>query len=259
MWTVTVEASPWKSQPQTCSRSCSRLKTWPPWEARKWEEVELFGGEGDGLAVAQDGAGGGVDFEVGDREAAVGRGWVAGAAEDGLDAGDELAGAEGLDHVVVGAELQPEEAVWLAAAGGEHDDGDVGADAEAPTDLFAGDLREHEVQDDEAGGSALDLGEGFGAGGGGADREAVALEVAADDVADGGFVVDHEDGVGVHGVVATSSARLFISAGKEELVPLQCGRDILPIPNGCGWTAGWGWGLGLGCAWALGGKGVAQR
>ena len=74
------------------------------------------------------------------------------SAEDGLDACEELADAEGLGDVVVGSELEAEDFVDLLALGGEHDDGDVhplGSDSLA--DLEAVELGEHEVEDDEVG------------------------------------------------------------------------------------------------------------
>ena len=45
-----------------------------------------------------------------------------GPAQHRPHAGDQLLGAEGLDHVVVGAQLEPDQLVALLAAGGEHDD-----------------------------------------------------------------------------------------------------------------------------------------
>ena len=44
-----------------------------------------------------------------------------GATQDGADAGRHLAGRERLHHVVVGAELEPDDAVDLLDVGGEQD------------------------------------------------------------------------------------------------------------------------------------------
>ncbi len=44
------------------------------------------------------------------------------AAQDRPHAGYQLAGREGLGDVVIGAQLQADEAVGLLDAGGEHDD-----------------------------------------------------------------------------------------------------------------------------------------
>lgn len=48
---------------------------------------------------------------------------MAGAPEGGLDAGGELVGGEGFDHIVVEAGLQALDYVVLTLAGCEHDDG----------------------------------------------------------------------------------------------------------------------------------------
>ena len=57
----------------------------------------------------------------------VGRRHRRAATDDGADARDELAEAERLDDVVVGAELQPDDPVDLFGARGHHDDRHVGA------------------------------------------------------------------------------------------------------------------------------------
>ena len=46
------------------------------------------------------------------------------AAQDRVHAQQQLAHAEGLDHVVVGAQLEADDAVDLLALGGDHDHGD---------------------------------------------------------------------------------------------------------------------------------------
>ena len=118
------------------------------------EQIELAGGEGDGMAVAEDGAAGRIDLEVAGADAALGLvDGGSGTAEDGVDAGDEFTGAEGFDDVIVGAHLEAGEALGLGGACGEHDDGDVGGLADAAANLFAGQFGEHEVKDDEVGGS----------------------------------------------------------------------------------------------------------
>src|SRR5687768_1787667 len=73
------------------------------------EELVFDGGELEVLA-------GDARLEAGvvQPQAALGRGSAApGAAQDGLDAGDDLARAERLADVVVGAELEAEQAVDL--------------------------------------------------------------------------------------------------------------------------------------------------
>lgn len=76
-------------------------------------------------------------------------------AEDGPDPGLELSGAERLHDVVVGPELQPQDPVVLRGPGGEHDDGDLGLLADLPGNFESVHPRQHEVEEDEVGGWAL--------------------------------------------------------------------------------------------------------
>ena len=78
-----------------------------------------------------------------------------GAAQDGADAGDHLGAAERLDHVVVGAELEADDAVGLGAAGGEDDDRDAGAGADRAADVAAVAVGQVEVEQDQVGLEAL--------------------------------------------------------------------------------------------------------
>src|SRR5687767_5458443 len=89
------------------------------------EEGELAGGEVEDVAGAGRAAGGGVELDVG--EAEDGFGARAGAADDGTDAGEQFGEAEGFGDVVVGAAVEAFDAVGDRVAGGDHDDGDVGA------------------------------------------------------------------------------------------------------------------------------------
>ena len=71
-----------------------------------------------------------------------------------MHAAHELARGEGLGDVVVGAELEAEDAVDLVAARGEHDDRDVRGGAQVLA-MSSPDLPgQHHVEDDEVG---LDL------------------------------------------------------------------------------------------------------
>ena len=68
-----------------------------------------------------------------------------------------VADRERLRDVVVGAELEPETAVQLVVAGGEHDDRNLARCPQALTHLQAVKLREHDVEDDEIHSFALEL------------------------------------------------------------------------------------------------------
>jgi hypothetical protein len=84
------------------------------------EQVELGAGQLDGGAVTVDGAVGLVDDEVADVPDLGGE--LAGAAEQGADAGEQLRHRERLDEVVVGAGGEAGEAVLGGVGGGEEDD-----------------------------------------------------------------------------------------------------------------------------------------
>jgi len=60
----------------------------------------------------------GVDAQAVDLRGRLLRRVAAGPPQDRADAGDNLGGAERLDDVVVGAELEPDDAVGLRAPGG---------------------------------------------------------------------------------------------------------------------------------------------
>src|SRR5690606_29573582 len=94
------------------------------------EEVELERGERDGSTVAGDLASRLVDGEAVEGEDGV-HGWgdvtarSAGPPQDGLDTCDDLAGAERLGDVVVGAHREAHDAVDLLGPRGDEDDEDV--------------------------------------------------------------------------------------------------------------------------------------
>lgn len=68
------------------------------------------------------------------------------AAQDGLYPGHQLLGVEGLYHIVVGSQLQPQDLVEDLSLGRKHDDGDLGDGAQLPAYLVAVDPREHQIQ-----------------------------------------------------------------------------------------------------------------
>src|SRR5438105_3691805 len=68
------------------------------------------------------------------------------------DAGEKLARAERLGHIIVGTGLEPADAVALLAARGEHDDRHLRRRTSAPqppADLDPGDALDHPVEDYE--------------------------------------------------------------------------------------------------------------
>ena len=73
------------------------------------------------------------------------------APQDRAHAGDQLAQAERLGHVVAGAELEPEDDVDLGVAGGDHDDRHGLEAAHLLADLDARLVGQHHVEQHEVG------------------------------------------------------------------------------------------------------------
>ena len=108
----------------------------------------------------------GVDAQIADLEHLLGR--LAGriAAQDRLDPRDELARVERLGHVVVGAQLQPDDLVHVVAARGEHDDRQVALLAQSAAHFPAVELGHHQVEHEQVGLALAHLVERFLAVGG---------------------------------------------------------------------------------------------
>ena len=113
----------------------------------------------------------------------------------------ELSRAERLDHVVVGAHLQSDDAVGLLAARGEHDDRHVGVLAEYAADLEAVEDGEHQVEHDEVRVPVLRDLEGVGPVGRDGGVVPFELQVSLDDLRHNAFVV-HDENSSRHDVVA---------------------------------------------------------
>ena len=110
------------------------------------QEVELDGREMDLLAVAAHDPRVEVDVQAVDLDRGL-PGRVAHAPQRGAEARHELARAEGLGHVVVGAGLERLDLRVLLAHGAEHEDRHRGPLAQAPGELDAAAVGEHEVDD----------------------------------------------------------------------------------------------------------------
>src|SRR4051794_28308391 len=163
------------------------------------EQVELLAGRLDRRAGPCHGPRGRVEADVADLDRRVlvgcrGRGGGrGGAAQHGADAGRDLAGAERLDDVVVGAELEPDHAVGLLAAGGQHDDRHLRLAPDLAADVVARAVGEHEVEQDEVGADGRRLLESGGGGAGDLEMEALAREGLGEGLRDGRLVLDQED------------------------------------------------------------------
>jgi hypothetical protein len=120
-------------------------------------------------------------------------GAAAGAAYVGADAGEQLARREWLDHVVVGAALQPLDAVILVGAGGEHDHRHVVAGTQRAADGKAVLPGQHHVEEDQIDAGARRLLEAALAVGDPGHVHAVVLEETGRDLGERAVVLDEED------------------------------------------------------------------
>ncbi len=117
------------------------------------QQAELGGGQVHGPALDQDLVAAGVDGHfVEFQGVARRRRFRLAAAQHRPEPGQEHPGAEGLDDVVVGPQLQARHDVRLLPLGGEDDDGDLpgpGVLLEFPAHREPVHPRQHQVQDDE--------------------------------------------------------------------------------------------------------------
>ena len=119
------------------------------------------------------------------------------APEQRANAQDQLAHAVRLHDVVVRADLEADDAVDLLAPRGAHDHRDLPRAlliAEAPADLGAGEIRQHEIEHDHVG-QRIRAGarEAVAAVVRDAHREALGLEVVLERRGEIDFVFDDED------------------------------------------------------------------
>ena len=107
------------------------------------EQGKLHGGQRDGLAVVRDLQS--VRLECQETAAAV-LVRPAGSSQDGLDAGHQLPRAVRFTDIVVGTQLEPQQAIDLLDPCRGHDDGHLGAAAHLATDAQPVLTRQHEVE-----------------------------------------------------------------------------------------------------------------
>ena len=141
------------------------------------------------------------------------------AAQERLDPAHQLAQAERLGQVVVGAELEADDLVDLVVARRQDQDRHLGAGrAQAAEDLEAVDAGQADVEDDEVGRLVRRDLEALLAGAGDGDLVALLLEGVLDPARDGVLVFDDEDG-GCHAADATPRARSPRPTGRRRHGP----------------------------------------
>ena len=117
-------------------------------------------------------------------------------AEDGADARQQLARAERLGHIIVGAGLEAANAVALLAARGQHDDRHVRgrcAAPQPPANLDPADALDHPVEDDEVRRALFGEDQRFVAVGGADDVITLAVEMPDEQVGKRAVVLDQQE------------------------------------------------------------------
>ncbi len=201
------------------------------------QQVELLARELQLLAVEAGPPGGDVDVQAADLDGAGRQVAVAvldgsGATQDRPDAGDHLGAAERLDHVVVGAELEPDDAVGLGAAGGQHQDRDRGRAADRAADVAPVAVGEREVEqhDREV---AVDEVERLGRRAGDDRLEPLARQRLAERLVDARLVLDEEN-PRLHAPNVAAVGPVFPSLNPrlpEPWAPRDDGEGHEPLPN----------------------------
>jgi hypothetical protein len=161
-------------------------------EGEVFDQRILAGGEIEGTPVEQDFAAGGVEDHAGG-EIDAGRGGALGAADQGAEAGVGFVEVEGLDEVVVGAEVEAAHTIIEGTAGGEEKDGGAFFQAETAEDFPAVELGQHDIENDGVVVGLEGAVEAFLAVGGGIDGVALLAERLGDGGTEVGFIFDEKE------------------------------------------------------------------
>ena len=119
------------------------------------------------------------------------------ATQQSADAGKQFRVGEWLHQVVVGAGIEPADAVGRAASGGQHQDRQVAACPQLPADFQAVDAGHHQVEHHEIGRVRAGLFERLRAAEGNLDVVALGAEDTLDSAGNHRVVVHHKDPPGV--------------------------------------------------------------
>ena len=119
---------------------------------------------------------------------------------------EKLARIEGFRQIVVGADLQPDDPVGVVAAGRQHQDRDGGAGAQAPADLEAVDVGQHDVEHHGVETLAVERVEAVDPGQAAFHREAGGAEIIRDHGGQAGIVIDDQDAFRQDGLFRTKGS-----------------------------------------------------
>ena len=114
-------------------------------------------------------------------------------AKQRTNAGNELAGAEGLHQIVVSAKLEADDAVFNLALRGEHDDRHIGIVANGAAHALARHTGKHEVEHDQVEMMLGKFFEGFLAVANGGHPVVLTFEIGGYSIADCLLVFDEEN------------------------------------------------------------------
>ncbi len=115
-------------------------------------------------------------------------------AQQRVDTRDQLAHAERLRHVVVGADGEADQKVCFAVASGQHEDGHRAVVLDALAHLDAVEAGQHEIEHDEVGAGAFAELDTAGTVGRHLDVVSLAAQPGGDGLGDRRLVLDHHDG-----------------------------------------------------------------
>lgn len=118
------------------------------------------------------------------------RGRAFDSSQDDADAGDQLAHAEWFGDVVVGPNGQPDEHVGLVVTRRQHHDGNFGVNP--PTDFYAVEARQHNVEHDDAWLQLIDEIERDQPVGGDGDVEPFAAQAISNGAGDSPIILHHQ-------------------------------------------------------------------
>ena len=114
------------------------------------------------------------------------------ATKHGVRARNDLLRIEGLDDVVVGSAIQPDDSLGVAISGRQHDDWNVRLAAQDPAQLYAVETRKHEIEDYQVGSEVAGQGQTGPAVTGNLGGESGALEIQLHPVRDPRIIFDYQ-------------------------------------------------------------------
>jgi hypothetical protein len=142
-----------------------------------------------------------------DRDSGVARDGASRPAQEGSHAGDELARAERLRHVVVAPDREPDFEIRLGIPRREHEDGHRPVALDPAADVETVEPGKHQVEDDEIRAIALAQRDAADAVGGDLHLEPLRLEPRRDRARDRRLVLDHRDPLTLHRRLSVSRVR----------------------------------------------------